>query len=562
MKTSPLRRTLAVAAVLAAALTGCDANGSTATTTGSTTPAKSGGTLNILSESSSILFDPAKSQSLPITSQPLVHRRLTSWKVTAGQPTTIAPDLATDTGRPSDGGRTWTFTLKSGLTFSDGSPITAADIKWGVERSFAPAFSGGLGYHKTLLVGAAGYQGPFAGKELAGIETPDTTTIIFRLTRPYGDWNWITSTPAFAPVPKGKGAEADYGKHPVASGPYEVAEDQPGVRARLVRNPHWNRATDPLRPALPDQIVFELGQQASVVSRRLIEDTGDDQKAFAASFVAPAQLAQIQGNAAAKQRVVTSGSGALAYLALNTTRGALTDVRVRQAFQYAVDKSAYQVASAGTAALAGDVATTLITPGISGRQQFDLYPAPATGDPAKAKQLLAQAGHPNGLDHLTLLVSNSNSGVEQAQAIQASLAKASIKVTIRALDEDAYAAESSLKANPTYDLTLTSWQPDFPSANANIQPLFASSEIGNGGYNLARYRNPAVDKLIEAAQSTLDPTEAGRKWVEIDRTILRDSPVVPLIYTRNSFLRGSKVTNLVIGEFPAYPDYRQVGLVQ
>jgi peptide/nickel transport system substrate-binding protein len=532
----------------------------------SSTPAqenlKPGGTLNILTDNATFPFDPAKSQGLAITSNSLVHRRLTTWKVAKGQSTTVVPDLAKDTGKASDDGKTWTYTLKDDLKFSDGSPITSADIKWGIERSFAPAFSGGLGYHKTLLADGPGYQGPFEGKELSSIETPDDKTVVFHLSRAYGDWPWVVSTPAFSPVPKGKGAEADYGEHPVTSGPYQVADYEKGVQVKLTRNTHWDKKTDDVRLGLPNEIVFSLGQDATVVSQRLVEDSGDDQSAFSASFVAPAQLAQLQGDPSAKQRLVTSESGALAFLALNTQRGVLTNPKVRQAFQYAVDKSAYQVASAGNAKLAGDIATTLITPGISGREEFDLYGTKPTGDPDKAKKLLADAGYPNGLDNLQLVVQTENNYPEKAQAIQAALAKANIKVDIRSLDSDAYDAEVTTNPNPTYDLTLTSWQPDFPSPNANLQPLFASSEIGGGGYNSARYDNPEVDQLIEEAQSTVDQDEAGRKWAAIDKKILEDSPVVPLIYTRNSFLRGSKVVNFVIGEFPAYQDYRLVGLSQ
>ncbi len=166
------------------------------------TPAK-GGTLTVLVSSTSTNFDPAKSQSLAITSLALVHRRLTSWKVESGKPAELVPDLATDVGSTSDGGTTWTFTLKDGLLFSDGSPIRAADVKWGLERSFAASFSGGLTYHKDLLAGAAGYTGPFEGARLASIATPDEKTLVFTLARPYGDWGWVASTPAFAPVPEG-----------------------------------------------------------------------------------------------------------------------------------------------------------------------------------------------------------------------------------------------------------------------------------------------------------------------------------------------------------------------
>ncbi|MEV0678857.1 ABC transporter substrate-binding protein [Actinosynnema sp. NPDC050436] len=553
------RSRLAVAAALAGALavTACGANeqpqgGGQATAT-------RGGTLRVLTEGQTVNFDPAKSGSLAVTSLALVHRRLTAWHNKPGEQAGVVPDLA-DVGKTDDGGRTWTFTLQEGVKFSDGTPITSADVKWGVERSFSPAFSGGLGYHKQLLEGGADYRGPFEGAELKGVETPDSRTVRFRLVRPYGDWPWVVSTPAFAPVPRGKGAEPDYAEHPVASGPYQLAKYQKGVEAKLTRNPHWDQKTDQVRAGLPDEVVFQLGQDASVVSQRLTADSGDDKSAFGASFVSAAQLAQLSGNPSAKQRVVTSKSGALAYLALNTEKAPLDNPKVREAFQYAVDKTSFQIASAGTAQLAGDVATTLITEGITGRKKFDLFPTPPAGDPEKAKRLLAEAGFPDGLPTLDFLVTKTNNAPEKAQALQASLARAGIKTTIRTLDGDAYTEETSVSPTAEFDLTLASWQPDFPSANANIQPLFASSEIGGGGYNLSRYRNPEVDRLIDAAQATVDPAEAGAKWAAIDELVLRDSPVVPLIYTRNSFLHGSKVAGLFIADFPAYPNYLQVGL--
>lgn len=551
------KKLLAVVLVGALGVAACGANDQKPSSDAAAKPEK-GGTLRILSESRTLNLDPAKSQSLAITTLGLVHRRLTGWQNAVGQPAKVVPDLS-DTGKTSDGGKTWTFVLQDGLKFSDGTPITSADVKWGVERSFAPAFGGGLGYHKDLL-GGGDYKGPFEGKELDSIKTPDEKTIVFTLTRPYGDWPWIASTPAFAPVPKGKGAEADYHEHAVASGPYQVETYTKGVEVKLKRNTNWDPAKDQVRAGLPDGIVFQLGQEASVVSQRLAADSGDDQTAFASSFVSPAQLAQLQGNPSAKSRVVTSKSGAVAFLSLNTQKAPLNNVKVRQAFQYAVNKAAYQVASAGTAALAGDTASTLITQGIEGREQFDLYPSKPEGDPDKAKTLLAEAGFPNGVENLSLVLNKSNNQTDKAEAIQAALARANIKVTIRSLEADAFETETNLSDNPTYDLILSSWQPDFPSANSNIQPLFATSEIGKGGYNTSRYSNPEVDRLIEEAQSTVDPAEAGKKWAAIDKRILQDSPVVPLIYTRNSFIRGSKVGNFYIADFPAYPNYLQVGI--
>lgn len=544
-------------------LAACNANntGASGPTGGSASTDKPGGTLYILLDSSSYPFDPAKSQSLAITGLGLVHRRLTTWNITAGQNASVVPDLATDTGQTTDGGKTWKFTLKDKLTLSDGSPITSKDIKWGIERSFAPAFSQGLAYHKTLLVGGSSYGGPFSGTGLDSIETPDDRTIIFHLVRPYGDWPWIASLPAFAPVPQGKGSEANYYEHPIASGPYQVASYKAGVSVTLSRNPHWDRASDQVRGGLPNSIVFQLSQDDSVIAQRLIADSGNDQSAFGASFVAPAQLAQLQGNASARSRLVTSNAGSVVYLAMNTQKGPLANPAVRRAFQYAVDRSSFQVASAGSAALAGPAATTLITPGIAGREVFDLYPTAPNGDPAKARQLLAAAGYPNGLQGLDFVVDTDNNFADKAQAVAAALTKAGIQTTLRTLDYDTWFAEvTSNKVR--YDLTLTSWQPDFPSANANIQPLYASSEIGNGGFNLARYSSPEVDQLIKAAQATVDPAAAGRQWAAIDRRIMQDSPVVPLIYARNSFLHGSKVDNFVVADFPSYPNYLKIGIAQ
>ncbi|MFC4144753.1 ABC transporter substrate-binding protein [Micromonospora mangrovi] len=547
------------AAALAAALTltACNANPTSPTAGSSTEGTHRGGTLTIPTSATEMNFDPAKSQGLAITSLGLVLRRLTTWDIQPGKPARVVPDLATDTGTSSDGGRTWTYHLKDGLKYADGTQITAADVKYGVERSFAPELSGGLGYHKSLLTGGDTYKGPYAGGQLDSVQVPDAKTVVFRLKTAYGDWPWIASMPAFAPVPKAKDDPKTYTRNPVASGPYQVQSYQQGSAVRLARNPNWDAKTDEVRTAGPDQVVFQLGQENTVAAQRLIADSGDDRSAFGAGFVPPAQLAQVQQNPSAKQRLVTSDAGALSYLALNNRRAPLTDVKVRQAIQYAVDKRAYQVASGG--AIGGDLASTLITPGIPGRVDYNLYQADPSGDVAKAKQLLAEAGKTSLA--LSLVVKNDPQTLSKAQAIQQGLQRAGITVTIKPLDEETWTAAVTGDAGD-YDLTLSSWQPDFPSANGNIQPLFASSEIGGGGYNLSRYSQPEVDALIAQATAETDPAKAQALWAQADKRILTDAPVVPLTYTKNSFLHGSNVTNFFVASFPAYPNYLKVSLKQ
>lgn len=549
-------RAFAVAAAVALAVTACNANDKAAAP--GNAAAEPGGTLHLLSSSKEISLDPAKSQNLGTSTIHLVLRGLTSWKTSPDKAAEVVPDLATDTGQVSADGKTWTYKLKPGLKYADGSPIVAADIKYGVERSFAAELSGGLTYHKTLLDGAEKYTGPYKGQELASIETPDESTIIFKLNKQFGDWPWIASMPAFSPVPKRADTDpAHYGEKPLASGPYQVKSYAPGSKLELERNTNWDKNSDPARTGLPDSIVFDMGLQADVINQRLIADSGDDKNAASTGTSIPAALIPtVNGNPAVKSRVATSPSGALMYLAMNNKRPGLSNPEVRKAIQYAVDKQAVQVAEGGPE-FGGEIATTLITPGMDGYSKYDLYEAPPSGDPAKAKSLLAAAGASNL--NLVLAAEDSPSGLSVGQAIQQGLKKAGIAVTIKPLSTSEL-GDVQTGAKGDYDLTVSGWLPDFPSAIGNIQPLFASSEIGNGGYNMSRYSNPAVDAAINAATAEPDRAKAAAAWGALDQQIMKDAPLVPLIYARNAFLHGSKVQNFYLPPYPPYPNALILGL--
>ncbi|MCI7458055.1 MAG: ABC transporter substrate-binding protein [Actinomyces urogenitalis] len=547
------RNLLAGAGMSALALTlaACGANKRSASGSGSgaAATATAGGTLRILTSSTDINWDPAKSQSMPMTSLGLVHRRLTTWKLAEGKDVEVVPDLATDTGTVSEDGLSWTYTLKDGLAFEDGTAITSAHIKYGLERTFAASLAGGLTYHKALLADAEGYEGPYEGSHLDSIETPDDKTIIFHLKQAYGDWPWIVAQPAFSPVPEDKDDPSTYARTPVASGPYRVAEYSTGVSATLERNEKWSADTDDIRLALPDTIVFELSQDESTATQRLIASSGDDANAFGADLVAAAQLAQVSGNADAKARLATTPEGGpLMYLAINTER--VSDLEVRTAIAQAIDKAT--VVSALGGELGAEAATTIIAPGIPGREDYEGVAA----DVEAAKATFASKDVPS----LVLLTANSAAYQAVAEAVAQSLTEAGLKVTIDPVEAETYSERASRGDGSTYDLVIGSWNADFPSAGAYIQPLFASSEIGNGGYNLGRYSNAEVDAAIEKALGTLDTADAQAQWVELDKKIAADVPIVPLANRRNSFLAGSGVTGFSVESYPAYPSYLTVGV--
>jgi peptide/nickel transport system substrate-binding protein len=322
-----------------------------------------------------------------------------------------------------------------------------------------------------------------------------------------------------------------------------------------VRNKYWSKSTDSVRTAAADKVVFLESQNQSTAVQNLINDTGQYKNAFDVQYLGASDLASVTHNASAKSRLATSQAGPIQYLALNTQKGELKNLQVRQALEYAVDKQSYLVATGGSQA--GTLASTLITPGIAGRVDYDLYKAPASGDVDKAKSLLSQAGV-SSLD-LTLLVQNDDASLAQAQAIQQGLKRVNINVTLKPEDSDSFYTDVAV-SNPPFDLALMSWQPDFPSANSNISPLFDSSQIGNGNFNASQYSNPAVDSAIAAAQAEVDPKKAQSDWAAIDKQIMADAPVVPLIYAKQSYLRGSGVGNFFIPSFPAYPDYMTVTL--
>lgn len=187
----------------------------------------------------------------------------------------VVPDLATDTGKASDGAKTWTYRLKEGLKFKDGTPITSKDVKWGVER---PGLPGGIQYLREWIVGGESYQGPYKGKELDSIQTPNDRTIVFKLRRPEGEFPYLAASTQFAPVPKAKDDGPDYGGIRSPAGPTRCSRMCRNKSLVLVRNPNWSH--DGQRPACPDQVEGIYGLTATVINQRLSSGTGADANAI------------------------------------------------------------------------------------------------------------------------------------------------------------------------------------------------------------------------------------------------------------------------------------------
>ncbi|WP_033282013.1 ABC transporter substrate-binding protein [Streptomyces sp. NRRL F-525] len=567
---SVIARRVAVASVslaVAAGAAACgpkdnDAKGSG----GDSTPHK-GGTLTVLNAQPQEDFDPARLYTSGGGNVPsLVFRTLTTRNRENGAAgAKVVPDLATDTGRPNKDATVWTYTLKKGLKYEDGTAITSADIKYGIERSFAPELSGGAPYLRDWLVGAADYQGPYKDKKgLSAIETPDSRTIVFHLNKPEGEFPYLATQTQFTPVPKGKDTGTKYEEHPVSSGPYKVVSNQnDGETIVLERNKYWSTATDAERKAYPDKIDVKSGLDSSVINQRLSASQGADAAAVTTDTnLGPAELAKVTGDKELAARVGTGHFGYTNYIAFNPKVAPFNNVKVRQAISYAIDRSSV-VNAAGGSSLAEAATTFLPNQKSFGYDPYDLFPAGASGNAAKAKELLKEAGYPKGIT-VTLTHSNDKdfeTSPEIATAIQDALKKAGITVKLQGLEINDYKDKiHSVKTEPGF--FLAHWGADWPSGGPFLAPIFDGRQIVKDGanFNTGLLNDKSVNAEIDSINKLTNLDEAAKRWGALDKKIGEQALTVPLFHPVYKRLVGKDIRNVVISDWTGVLDISQVAV--
>lgn len=566
---------LAVSLVLAGGAAACGpkdaAGGSGGASSGKPGAAgapQKGGTLTVLNNEPQNDFDPARLYTSGGGNVPsLVFRTLTTRNREDGPAgAKVVPDLATDLGKPNADATEWTYTLKDGLKYEDGSPITTADIKYGIERSFAAELSGGAPYLRDWLVGGETYEGPYkdGGKGLDSILVPDAKTIVFKLRKPEGEFPFLATQTQFAPVPKAKDTGVKYEEHPVSSGPYKVVKNTgDGETLLLERNEHWDPKTDEERKAYPDKIDVRSGLDAAVIDQRLTTGSGPDAAAVTTDTnLGPAELAQIGDNKELASRVGTGHFGYVNYLAFNPKVAPFDNPKVRQAISYAINRTSV-VNAAGGSALAEPATTFLPEREAFGYTPYDHFPAGKTGNPAKAKELLKEAGFPDGLT-VTLTHSNAQNrqtGPEIATAVQQALAAAGITVKLEGLENNAF-NERRWDAKNTPGFFLSRWGADWPSGGPFLAPIYDGRQIVTNGsnYNHAQLNDPAVNAEIDEIAKLTDLAAAGKRWGALDKKIGEQALAVPLFHPVYKRLVGKDVKNVVISDWTGVLDISQVAV--
>jgi peptide/nickel transport system substrate-binding protein len=560
---------LGVAVLLTlAACGGGNASSSTGQSAG-TTPTK-GGTIYVLTQSEQ--WDQVDPQRV-YTGEDLaffggtIYRSLTAYKFSADakEGTSIVPDLATDLGTKNADATQWSFTLRDGVTWQDGTPITCEDLKYGVSRTFATdVINQGPTYAIAYLDipsnadGTSKYAGPYkkTGQDLYDkAVTCDGKTITFHLGKPVPDFNY-TVTLGFDPVRAKDDTGETYGQPghlAVASGPYMVQSYSTGNGGKmiLVRNPKWDQASDPYRHAYPDKWEVDFGIDPKVLDQRLMASSGNDNTGIQYGNIQPENLGTIFSDTETPTpqfagRAVSGFDPYSRYYWINVNK--VKNVKMRQAMAVALDRQAIRLNIGG--AFAGDYADGVIKPNIG--QDYaatglwtDLLgqKIPDNGDPEYAKKLIQESGE--AAPKLTFDFADTPTNAKTAAIVISSLGKAGFTVTPNPIEAGQY---YSVVFDPqkAHEFGTGGWGADWPNASTVIPPLFTQK----GGWDLSQLDDATVNQAVEAAQTELDRGKQAADWQALNKQAAQNMYVIPTFFGLSQTLAGKKVAPIY--RWPAY----------
>lgn len=586
-------RHIAVVTVTALALAlgaaACDdTDGSSATRTSAGTSSSAtvgpGGTLTALSLGPVTTWDPQRMGSrADITFAKRVFlRTLTSFAASpeVEEQGELLGDLAEDTGRASDDLKTWTFTLREGLKWDDGSELTCADVAYGISRGFAvDSITGGPGYAiahldiPTRPDGTSTYPGPYSSGQSAERAQADfdkavscsERTLTVRLANPMSDFNELVSQPAFAPYPKDRDQQggATYVVH--SSGPYllEKGEWKATEGGTFVRNPHWDPKTDPVRKAYPDRIVYEEGVDSQEAVQRIMTDGPTGRTHVALDSAPPALQQQITAAEGLRNRSINPGSHIVDYLAPNLRSEAFENPDVRRALALSTNRDAYVTALGGETA--ATPATSLLSPVLPASHDTDPVGAPVTGDVEAAREALAESGVP--LPVPMRIAYRSSPTMDKAMAaLVPEWRDAGFDPQLQPIADDYFSVISDATRASETDVFWANWAPEWPSGSTVLGALF-DSRINVTDRGAGRDYGYVVDEELNARMTEIasiaDAEEREEAWSEVDISLLEQVDYIALAQRRSLYIAGSGVTNLMGTEvLGGFVDFAEIAVAR
>lgn len=482
----------------------------------------------------------------------------------------LVPDLATSLGKPSDGNKTWTYTLRDGLKYEDGSPITSKDIKYAVARQLdKDTFPNGPTYFNDFLADIPAGYSVYKDKnldDLKSIETPDAKTIVFKLKTGFSGFDYFAQLPATAPVPAAKDTGTKYKEHVVSSGPYKFVSYSQGKNMELDRNPNYDPATDPEsgRKALPDKLTVELGLNAADVDNRL--QSGGLDVDIAGTGVQAESQGKILADPTLKAKTDNAQAARTWFSVLNSDVAPLDNIDCRKAVVLAYDKTGYQRAYGGNTG--GAIATSLMPPSVPGHADFDLYnfKAKPQGDPDAAKAELAKCGQPNGFETNISYRAERPKEKATAESLQQSLAKVGIKLNIKAYPTadytKLYAGKPDYAKANKLGIIVYGWGADWPDGFGFLSQIVDSRVIRPSGNTNLGIKVPAVDAGIDQAMAENDITKREAIWGNVDKSVMEAAAVIPGVWSKGLLFRPDTITNVFVNDGFTMYDYAAMGVKQ
>jgi len=522
---------------------------------------KRGGTLKLLGASGFSHMDPGQVYfQLDYMVSFATQRGLYYFK--PEDPKTQVPDLADGDPVVSADNRTITVKLKPGIRYGTteqsaitGKEVTSADVKYAFERGLNPSVGNGYEGVYFPLVGAEKAK----GGPIAGIETPDDRTIVFKLTQPFAATTARALVmPITIPVPKSYAGAGDaktpnpYESQPETqafTGPYMISDYQAGKSITLVRNPQWDAKTD-IRPAYVDRIEWTLNADANVADRQIFSGTG------LANADTPTAGAVKRFATRARDRITFTPLGNR-YVAVNTQRKPFSDVNVRKALAAALDRRAMLLARGGP--LVGDIATHFLPPTIPGYDEAGGeagtgadYLAKPEGDPALAASYMKKAGFASGKAEgvkVVMLGSNDSPSKETAEITRDAIASLGFDVSFRLLDQGTLYSKYCQVLTELKEIDIcgaAGWLPDFTDPYAMLTATFSGKSITpTNNPNASLFDDPQVNAAMDKGAQINDLAERSKAWGAIDRQLTEKVAGIPFLFDNVANIVAKDVVGVV-----------------
>jgi len=512
---------IAMAGVLAVAVTGCGQSPQQTNKTTTQPAVHEGGSITINSASTAKDLDPAK--AFDAVSSELVFSMYEPLVTYQGYSTKIVPLLAKSWTISPDG-KTYTFHLQPNVKFWNGDPLTSQSFVDEFDRILTKSFGSPLeGFLNPVIQGSEAY---FDGKAktVTGLSTPNSQTLVIKLSKPEPFFLQVLAMPMMSAVDNSwiqkEGAQAFDANKPMGTGPFEL-KTLSSNQIVLSKNPnYWGK--DSAGNTLPylDKVTINVTTNTSLNA----VDFQAGKIAFIGNLlsgISSQAWPQFMSNAKLKSSIVNVSAGTTWYLGLNNSIKPLNNKLVRQAIEYAVDKNGIKKLMNNRV----QVANQPLPPNITGYMKTLPAAASYSYNPTKAKQLLAQAGYPNGFS-TTLYVMNDSDSMRIGQSIQSQLQQVGIKAQLKTEYPNIFFDQNS-KGN-VQPIFLSAWGQDYPDASDFLNTLFNSNQRPFN--NATMYSNPQVDTWLTEAQTDMNTTQRYQLYDKVTTQVMADAAWVPLYY--------------------------------